>query len=185
MLIIKTVDELLGPYLQGEIGEVLDKVDVSLTFQDNKAVAATEPPTGTTEPQSSTITRPGVGARRQLEEPTTYLMEVSGSIDIVGGNMDDLLALTKERVTTIFKEFFEGVPRERLYEQLRNKGCLVDTIVIIDGDADSVENNDNPATTSPADDGSNNTALIAGLVAGGVALIALAAALILHRRKRR
>ena len=184
MVIINTVNQLLGSYLQGEIGDVLDKVDLSLKFLDNETVAATKHATGATKSESSTVTRPGVGAHRQLLESTTLLLEVSGSIDIESSKTNDTLAFTKERVTTIFKEFFEGVPRDRLYDQLRSKDITVDTIIIIDADADSIENNHNPANTSAGDDGGSNTALIAGLVGGGVALVALMTALFIRSHRK-
>jgi hypothetical protein len=189
MLIVETVNELMALYLEGQIGEgvALDKIEIDFRLQENEAVTATEPAKAES---GSTSVRPSPAngrALRELETTTVLLLDASGYIEISGDNQADLDKYDRERVTKIIKDFFDGVPREGLYEKLKAKGLALTQIVLQSEGTDPIVNDEDPPPSSDEDDDNSSVALVAGLIGGGIVLLAIAAALFIsgrHRQRR-
>jgi hypothetical protein len=111
-------------------------------------------------------------------------LDASGNIDISGKNKADLDKYNRERVTKIIKDFFDGVPLQRLYEKLKARGLVLTEIVIEGEETDPFVKNENPTPSSDEDDDNSSFALFAGLLGGGIVLLGLAAALLISSRRR-
>lgn len=178
VLIIKTVDELIAPYLMGEVGEVLHDIDIEMKFMEEESVNITN-----------------AGSERDLESTTTALIGISGQLELKGSDEEALLEWSSERVTDVIKGFFVGGNLEKLFATLDGKDLVLDKIEMHDEDLDSIVTDEGATTQSTSDGGGdggggstkNMTAIIAATVCGGIAFILLVAALYVskHRRRKR
>ena len=173
--IIKTIDELIAPYLMNKIGEELDYIDLQMKLLED---------------ESKNITSASNGRQlRELESLTTMLIEISGSLDLEGATEEDLAEWDEQQVTAAVKSFFTGEELKKLLTALKAKGLNLQEIMIHDGNTDSLVTDEDTTTQSSDEGGDDNNkkskALIASLVCGGFVFVTLAAALYFNSRRRR
>jgi hypothetical protein len=132
-----------------------------------------------------------------------FVAEVSFHVETA--NMDALIAFDKNKATATVEQFYQGQPRDVLLQLLHQKGIELDTIRVFKGSlpTNAVANGggatqaptlppttvphlsaEKPQTTTPqaSAGGGTNTALYAGIVSGGVIMVAIAAVVYTSRR---
>jgi hypothetical protein len=177
MHIINAINELISPYLEMEIGEVLKYIGIEMSFMD----------------QESAMISTADGGRK-LQSSSTALIQVRGSLDLEGTS-EEVNVWTKQKVTATIKNFFSVKHlRDKLLGTLVGKGLDLEEIVVHEGNVDSIVFEEESSTQSVNDsngdtDGNgsskNPTGLIFAAICGGVICLVVSVALFVHFKRRR
>ena len=178
ILIINVINELISPYLIVEVGKVLNRIDIGMTFMEEESVVISSAYAG-----------------QNLQSSSAALVEVKGSLDLEGASQDQVNMWTEQQVTVIVKNFFSVAHlRDELLDALVKKGLDLKEIVIHDGNADAIVTDEGSSTQSSNQgngdsdgDGSNqnSTWLIVAAICGGIVCLVIAVALFTNIKRRR
>ncbi len=177
MHIINAINELISPYLEMEIGEVLKYIGIEMRFMDEESAIISSADGG-----------------RKLQSSSTALIQVRGSLDLEGTS-EEVNVWTKQKVTATIKNFFSVEHlRDKLLGTLVGKGLDLEDIVLHEGNVESIVFEEESSTQSVNDsngdtdgNGSNNnpTGLIFAAICGGVVCLVVAVALFVNVKRRR
>lgn len=183
-IIYSNINGLIPMYLMGEIGQVLESIDLDMKYMEDESRNMTDVSDG------------GRHTRRDLLSKATVLIALSGTLELEGDSLGSLDGWDSDRLTPIVKGFFTGGNRNKLLATLKSTGLAVDEIAVHEGTADSIVANE--GTTSSSGDGTvsnggdsdggksrNMTAVIVATVCGGFIVIVAAAIYVRGRRKQK
>jgi hypothetical protein len=174
MIIINVINELISPYLEMEVGDILKYIGMELEFLEDNDRANSG------------------GQRRRLS--SIDLLQVKGSLDLQGTSQDQMNAWTEQKVTSTVRNFFSVTHLvEKLLDTLVNKGLNLNDIAIDNGNAGSIvteemssKQSTNNSTSSEgssfADYIQDETVLLIAGICGGVVCMILAVGLVVKIR---
>jgi hypothetical protein len=164
MIIINVINELISPYLEMEVGDILKYIGMELEFlEDND--------------------RANSGGQRRTLLPSIALLQVKGSLDLQGTSQDQVNAWNEQKVTSTVRNFFSVTHLvEKLLDTLvNNKGLNLNDIAIDNGNAGSIvteERSSKESTNNSTSSGGSSfvdyiqdeTVLLIAGICGGVLL---------------
>jgi hypothetical protein len=182
-----TTVRVLQPFLQASIGAILTDVAVDITYYDSDTIVVSA---GTTK--STAINR------------SFFKAEVNYHLS--SASVAEIAAFTKKNATDIVESFYNGVGKDALLKQLVAEGVHLDSLTVLHNvDLNNVTgiigskgtysptqsptkgvqmSAESPTIKTTAQAGTN-TALYAGVVSGGVILLAIAAVLYTSKRTKK
>ncbi|GKY98901.1 hypothetical protein MPSEU_000845900 [Mayamaea pseudoterrestris] len=173
---------VMTPFFEAYFGDNLVKFQLGLTFLESK---------------TDSVSLGDSGSEAAVQ--SYFVAEVSFLVS--SADMDVLIDFDQKKATDVVEMFYQGDSRDVLLKLLYGKGIEVDTLEVYEGELD--ESSGSPAPTSfPTKDPelsteqepeateatetkSTNAALYAGVVSGGVILVAIGAVIYTTRNSER